>query len=124
MHDLVIGLFINRYEFGLSSDMRINSSETPSVLCHVNRSNPWQQGRRNAMTLHKGPGLQVVLIAMHANTTIPSHRADGPISVQVLEGRLTFRTEAHAVPLSPGQVLTLHAGMPHAVEAIEESAFL
>jgi quercetin dioxygenase-like cupin family protein len=95
-----------------------------ALLAQIKGEDTWQQGPRNAMTLHKEPGLQVVLIAMHANTTIPSHRADGPISVQVLEGRLTFRTEAHVVPLSPGQVLTLHAGMSHAVEALEESAFL
>ena len=105
-------------------DAPLLTFDLAALLVQIKDEDPWQQGRRNAMTLHKGPGLQVVLIAMHANTTIPSHRADGPISVQALEGRLTFRTEAHAVPLSPGQLLTLHAGMPHAVEAIEESAFL
>jgi quercetin dioxygenase-like cupin family protein len=84
----------------------------------------WHTGARNAMTLYKGPGLRIVLIAVHANTTIPSHRADGPISVQVLEGVLTFRAEAHAVTLRAGQLLTLSAGIPHVVEAEEESAFL
>jgi quercetin dioxygenase-like cupin family protein len=53
-----------------------------------------------------------------------SHHADGPISVQVLEGVLTFRTEAQAVTLRAGQLLTLSAGIPHVVAAEEESAFL
>ena len=61
---------------------------------------------------------------MHANTTIPSHHADGPISVQVLEGVLTFHAEAQAVTLRAGQLLTLSAGIPHVVAAEEESAFL
>ena len=105
-------------------DAPLLTFDIAALLAQIKGEDTWRQGPRSAMTLHKGPGLQVVLIAMHANTTIPSHRADGPISVQILEGRLTFRTEAHAVPLSPGQLLTLHAGIPHAVEAVEESAFL
>jgi quercetin dioxygenase-like cupin family protein len=28
------------------------------------------------------------------------------------------------VTLNPGQLLTLHAGIPHAMEAVEEAAFL
>jgi insertion element IS1 protein InsB len=31
MHNLVIGLFINRYEFGVPIGHGINSSETPSI---------------------------------------------------------------------------------------------
>jgi quercetin dioxygenase-like cupin family protein len=94
------------------------------LVAQLKGEESWHTGVRNAMTLYKGPGLRIVLIAMHANTTIPSHRADGPISVQVLEGVLTFRAEAHAVTLRAGQILTLLAGIPHVVEAEAESAFL
>ena len=94
------------------------------LVAQLKGEETWHTGARNAMTLHKGPGLRVVLIAMHANTTIPSHQADGPISVQVLEGGLTFRAEAQVVTLRAGQLLTLSAGIPHVVEAEEESAFL
>ena len=94
------------------------------LVAQIKGEEAWRTGARNAMTLYKGPGLRIVLIAMHANTTIPSHHADGPISVQVLEGVLTFRTEAQAVTLRAGQLLTLSAGIPHVVEAAEESAFL
>jgi quercetin dioxygenase-like cupin family protein len=95
-----------------------------SLVAQLKGEETWHTGARNAMTLHKGSGLRIVLIAMHANTTIPSHHADGPISVQVLEGVLTFRTEAQAVTLRAGQLLTLSAGIPHVVAAEEESAFL
>jgi quercetin dioxygenase-like cupin family protein len=84
----------------------------------------WRTGSRNAMTLLKGQRFRVVLVAMHAGAVIPSHRADGPISLQVIEGALTFSADAQIVMLRPGQLLTLHAGMSHVVEAIEESVFL
>jgi hypothetical protein len=31
MHDLVLGLFINRYEFGLALEREINTCDTPSA---------------------------------------------------------------------------------------------
>jgi quercetin dioxygenase-like cupin family protein len=95
-----------------------------TLLAQIKSEEAWQKGPRNAMTLHKGPGLRVVLVAMHGNTTLPAHRAEGPISVQVLEGILTFGVETHAVTLRAGELLTLHAGIPHSVEALEESALL
>jgi hypothetical protein len=42
MHDLVIGLFINRYAFGRSNG--INSSETPSKLLPAVRAHRSLQG--------------------------------------------------------------------------------
>jgi quercetin dioxygenase-like cupin family protein len=105
-------------------DASLLTFDVAPLVAQLKGEETWHTGARNAMTLHKGPGLRIVLIAMHANTTIPSHRADGPISVQVLEGVLTFRAEAQAVTLRAGQLLTLSAGIPHVVEAAEESAFL
>ncbi len=34
-----------------------------------------------------------------------------------------FRTETHPLTLQPGQLLTLQAGIPHRVGAVEEAAF-
>jgi len=98
--------------------------DVATLVAQLKGEEAWRTGARNAMTLHQGPGLRIVLIAMHANTTIPSHHADGPISVQLLEGSITFRAAAHVVTLHTGQLLTLSAGILHVVEAEEESAFL
>jgi quercetin dioxygenase-like cupin family protein len=105
-------------------DAPLLTFDVAPLVAQLKGEEAWHTGARNAMTLHKGPGLRVVLIVMHANTTIPSHHADGPISVQVLEGGLTFRAAAQVVTLRAGQLLTLSAGIPHVVEAAEESAFL
>ena len=61
---------------------------------------------------------------MHADTAIPSHQADCAISLQVIEGSLRFGTDSQAVTLKKGDLLTLKAGISHAIEAVEESAFL
>jgi quercetin dioxygenase-like cupin family protein len=95
-----------------------------TLVTQIKREDTWKKGSRSGMTLLKGQGLRVVLVAMRAGTTIPSHRADGPLSLQVVEGAITFSAAPQEVTLTEGQVLTLQAGIPHSVEAIEESAFL
>jgi quercetin dioxygenase-like cupin family protein len=94
------------------------------LLTQLKHEAAWQKGTRNGMTLFKGQGLRVVLVAMHAGTVIPSHRADSPLSFQVIEGVLKFSTDAQVFTLGKGQLLTLQAGIPHVVAAVEEAAFL
>lgn len=53
-----------------------------------------------------------------------THTAPGMISVQLLEGAITFCTEKQSSDLEAGQMLALHAGIPHSVFACKESIFL
>jgi quercetin dioxygenase-like cupin family protein len=93
-------------------------------LAQLKREDAWAHAQRTGITLLKGQRLRVMLVALHAGTTIPSHQVDGPITVQVIEGTLRFRTEAQTLTLQAGHLVTLQGEMPHAVEAVEESAFL
>ena len=95
-------------------DAPLLTFDLASLLTQIKREAAW----------HKGQGLHVVLVALHAGAVMPSHHADSPISVQVLAGVLTFRTDAQALTLGTGQLLTLQAGILHSVEAVEEAAFL
>ena len=53
------------------------------------------------------------------------HRADARISIQALWARYCLHLpDQKPVELLAGQLLTLDCGMPHDVEALEESAFL
>ena len=81
-------------------------------------------GSWNALTVFKTDGMRIVLLALHAGAELKTHTAPGIISVQVLEGRLMFRTAEQATELAQGQLLTLHAGIPHSVTAVTEAVFL
>jgi quercetin dioxygenase-like cupin family protein len=105
-------------------DAPLLTFDLPALLAQLKREETWANAPRTGLTLLKGQRLRVVLVALHAGATIPSHQTDSPISVQVIEGALTFRTEAQTLTLHPGHLLTLQAGIPHAVEAVEESVFL
>ncbi len=52
------------------------------------------------------------------------NRADGQLSLQVIEGSLRVHTDARAITLGKGGLLALHAEIPRAIEAMREPAFL
>ncbi|MFI5398776.1 MAG: cupin domain-containing protein [Candidatus Binatia bacterium] len=105
-------------------DAPLLTFDIPALLTQVKQESTWRTGSRNAITLLKTQGLRVVLVAMHAGTMIPSHRAEGPIAVQLLEGQLVFSAGSKNVTLAPAQLLTLQPGIPHDLEAKGECAFL
>ncbi|WP_018479196.1 cupin domain-containing protein [Pontibacter roseus] len=84
----------------------------------------WQKSGRGARTLYKSDAMCIVLNVMQAGTEIKPHHTAGPISVQVVEGRIRFNTEKESVVLGEGQLLTLQEHVRHNVEALKETAFL
>ncbi|MBP1687957.1 MAG: hypothetical protein H6Q33_4100 [Deltaproteobacteria bacterium] len=98
--------------------------DVPALLTQLKREHAWQTGSRNGITLLKTDALRVVLVAMHAGTTIPVHKAEGPLAVEVVDGQMVFSAGAQDVSLGEGQLLTLHAEMPHGLHAITDCSFL
>ena len=93
-------------------------------LMRLRGEKEWQEGRRNAITLRKGGGLSVVLLAMKAGDRLEEHAAPGPISLVIREGRIRFTAEDETVEAGPEGVLTCDAGVRHSVEALSDAVFL
>jgi quercetin dioxygenase-like cupin family protein len=55
---------------------------------------------------------------------LDEHRAAGPITLQVVRGRVRFATADRTVDLSAGMLLALDAGIVHSVEALDDSVSL
>jgi quercetin dioxygenase-like cupin family protein len=83
----------------------------------------WATGR-NAITLRKARGLQVVLLAMQAGDRLHDHQAAGPITLHVISGKIRFTTADQQVELAPQMVVALDDKITHAVEALEEAVCL
>ena len=90
-------------------------------LARLREEKEWREGRRNAITLHKGGGLSVVLLAMRAGDSLEENSAPGPISLVVREGRIRFMVEGEAIEAGPETVLTCDAKVPHSVEALSDA---
>ena len=93
-------------------------------LARLREETEWREGRRNAITLHKGGGLSVVLLAMRAGDRLEEHSAPRPISLVVREGRIRFTAEGEAIEAGPETVLTCDAEVRHSVEALGDPVCL
>ncbi len=84
----------------------------------------WSTRDRVAVSLVKDDALNLLLMALKKGARLDEHRAKGPISVQVLSGRIRFGAAGHKLELSPGNVIALDREIPHELDALEESVVL
>ena len=81
-------------------------------------------GERTARTIVKDGPLRVTLVGLGAAGTMRPHKADGPITVQVLEGEIEFEVEGERRTLAVGSLFALEAGLTHSVMSREGGVFL
>jgi len=72
---------------------------------------------RSARTLVKDGPLRLTMIALAAGGGMPPHRAEGPVSIHLLEGDVVLDVEERAYALVPGEVLVLASGVQHGVRS-------
>ena len=86
----------------------------------------WQhEAGRSSETIVKYPEFRVVLIRMKPGSYMSHHRAEGPISVHAVLGKIRVHLpDDRMEDLHPGDLLALERGLEHDVEALEECAFL
>jgi len=97
--------------------------DLPAEIDRLRAETTWSTGK-NARTLVKYDDVRVVLTALQAKVRIPEHKTEGRISVHVLSGHIHLRAAGRTFSLRTGSLLALDHGIPHDVEALEESAFL
>jgi len=98
--------------------------DIPEFIRQLKTEATWQTSDRNAITVFKTDGMCIVLIALHEGAVMKKHTAKGIISVQVIEGEINFSTDKESKQLRQGDMIALHAGLPHSIKAIKESVFL
>ena len=94
-----------------------------SELEQLRREPAWQSGQ-NAKTLVKFDDLRIVLMSLQARSRIPGHQTEGRISIHAVAGHIQVRAQGRTFDLPSGRLLALDRGLPHDVEALEDSAVL
>ena len=80
--------------------------------------------RRIGRTLVKDGPLRVTLVGLAAGGSLRPHKADGPISLHVLEGTVLLEIDEERWTLPTGSLLALDAGIMHTVSAPAGGIFL
>ena len=103
--------------------IRLNLEEE---LEKLHQAEAWNEASgRSSKTLAKYADFRVVLISMKAGSHMNQHHADGRISIQCLRGKLRIHLPSKTnAEMTAADLLVLDSGIPHDVDAIEESAFL
>lgn len=84
----------------------------------------WADSDRNSVTIFKSETMRIVIIGLHKNAELKPHKANGVISVQVLEGKIEFSAEEQSTQIEKGQMIALQENITHSVIALTESFFM
>lgn len=84
----------------------------------------WADSDRNSLTIFKSDTMRIVLMGLHNKAVLAPHKANGVISVQVLEGKINFTANEQTHLIEKGNMIALQENQVHHVEALEESFFL
>ena len=79
---------------------------------------------RSARTLVKDGPLRLTIMALAAGGTLSPHSTDNPVSIQVVQGEVTFFALDQEYSLTAGDVLVLAAGVEHAARSKSGASFL
>ena len=93
---------------------RERSVETPGLLA----------SGRSARTLLKHGRLRVILVTLAAGGELAEHQADGPITLQPLDGTIRFTTHDRSYDVAPGEMLSAGPGVRHSVSTRKGASFL
>ena len=81
-------------------------------------------GQDRTVILLKTDSLRLIFRSFSEGASLPTHKAPGPITVQVLDGHIEFTAGTQTTPVRKGEVLALDSGVPHSVKALSNSAIL
>jgi quercetin dioxygenase-like cupin family protein len=79
---------------------------------------------RLGRTIVKVGALRATLVGLTPGGALRPHKADGPITLHVLEGTIELEAEGRAWTLAAGTLFALDAGIVHAVTAPQGGIFL
>jgi uncharacterized protein (DUF2249 family) len=70
------------------------------------------------------PVMRVVLVSLRAGQSLPEHAANGLVTVYAVGGHVLFYEGAECCDMVPGTLIRLAPGLPHKIEATEDSRLL
>lgn len=98
--------------------------DVPAFIDQIKNETTWADSDRNSITIFKSEVMTIVLIGLHENAELKPHKANGTLSVQVLEGKIEFSTEHQSIEIEKGQMIALQENLMHSVKASTDSFFL
>ncbi len=84
---------------------------------------PERHGHRQITVYHQRP-VTIILFAFDRGGKLPEHKADGLVTIQVLEGQMRVQVSGQDYTLRAGHIVVLKSDVPHSITAVHPSAML
>jgi quercetin dioxygenase-like cupin family protein len=101
--------------------LQINLQE---VEARLRDEHPPEKGKHRQETLYRHGPITIALFLFDQGASMSQHKAEGVVTVQVLQGRLKMTAEGQTHDLSAGSLLILAPGVSHDVQAVEATRML
>jgi quercetin dioxygenase-like cupin family protein len=100
--------------------------ELPALAGALREEDEYQRSGVAAVTVARDGPMTLVLVALRKGARMREHRAPSAAGVVVLTGRVAFLSDREPArrELGPGALATFASDVPHAVEALEDAAYL
>lgn len=116
---------INRPEGERVIDAPYVINDIERFVTQLKSEEAWSKKDYNSMTIYKTEGgVTIVLTCLRGNASISGNTVDGLLTIQVIDGTIDFIVENKPVSLGKNQLITLHPGILHTIQAREESTIL
>ena len=96
----------------------------PAFISQIKSEDARQKNDRNSITVFKTSVMRIVLGGLHQGAELSPHKAEGIMSIQVIEGALEINTDNLSETLQKGQMIAIHKHSNYRVVAAEESIYL
>ena len=93
-------------------------------IAQIKSEKTWKTSDHNSITIFKSENMRIVLMGMHQNAILKEHSTKAEISIQVIEGEISFMANDKQILLSPGEIVTLQSKISHEIKANKECFFL
>jgi quercetin dioxygenase-like cupin family protein len=93
-------------------------------LRELREDDSYRRSGRLGRTLAKSGRMRITLVALNGGIEVGTHHAESPMTIQLLEGTLSFTVAGREHELKAGQLLFFGPGEAHDIRALEESALL
>lgn len=98
--------------------------ELPRLADELRNEAEYQHSGVAAVTLARDEHATLVLVALRRGATMREHRAPSAATVVVLAGRVAFVAGTQRRELATGSLAAFSGDVAHAVEALEDAAYL
>ena len=116
---------INRPKGDRLLDASLVPIDLPAYIKQLKEEEAWQKNDRNAITVFKTEGLNIVIVAMHQGAVMkPPVASEGNTSVQVVEGNVLLNVEEQSTEIHPQQIVAFREHQLFSITALQETVFV